>query len=112
MNGNKAIDGRSSNGVRALTKLYGWGLTALFALLPAVVIVYLDLFQDPTLKFASHSFHEVAISLSIVLSCFVGYVTWRCYESSGEPFLKWLTLPLIGLPLVYSPHGILTRTAH
>ncbi|PWC52445.1 response regulator [Azospirillum sp. TSO22-1] len=107
-----AVDGHPADGVRLLTKLYGWGLTALFALLPTAVIAYLDLYQDPALLFASHGFHEVAIGLSIVLSGFVAFVTWRCYESSGEPFLRWLTLAFLGFAIVYAPHGILTRTAH
>lgn len=39
----------------------------------------------------------------------MSYVTWRCYASSGEPVLRWLTLAFVGFTLVYLPHGVLTR---
>ncbi|WP_207455447.1 HAMP domain-containing sensor histidine kinase [Azospirillum sp. SYSU D00513] len=101
-----------ASSVRGLTRIYEWSLYGLFALLPAAVIGYLHFYQDPGLKFADHGFHEVAIGLSILLSSFVAYVTFRCYGSSGEPFLKWLALAFIGFAIVYAPHGILTRASH
>ncbi|MFP7721731.1 GGDEF domain-containing protein [Lysobacter sp. A3-1-A15] len=79
------------------------------ALLPAVAIAYLAVFQDPGLAFKSHVFHEVAIAVSTLLSSFVTYVTWLCYRSSGEVFLRWLVLGLLGFTLLYAPHGVFTR---
>jgi len=94
-----------------LTHRYVALLELLFALLPLIGIAYLSLFQDPALTVHNHGFHEIAIGVAITLSAFVSYITWRCYQSSGEPFLRWLTLGFLGFTLVYAPHGILTRTA-
>ena len=64
------------------------------ALLPFVAIAYLQLFQDPSLTFRNHAVHELAIAVSTLLSGFITYVTWVCYRSSGEVFLRWLVLGL------------------
>lgn len=82
-----------------------------FLLIPSVAIGYLVLFQNPALLFKSFLFHEAAILVAVTVAGFVAYVTWRCYVSSGEVFLRWLTLGFIGFGLVYAPHGIVTRTA-
>lgn len=91
------------------TKLYETALTAAFALTPSIAILYLHLFQRPELRFEHHLIHEVAIGAAIVLSGFIAWVTWRCYESSGEPFLRWLTLGFLAFAVLYAPHGLLTR---
>lgn len=79
------------------------------ALLPIVVILYVQVFQDPRLIFNSHGFHEAAIAVSTLLSGFVTYVTWVCYRSSGEVFLRWLVLGLLGFTVLYAPHALFTR---
>ena len=79
------------------------------ALLPMVAIVYLQVFQDQRLGFRSHGFHELAIAISTLLSGFITYVTWKCYRSSGEVFLRWLVLGLLGFTMLYAPHGLFTR---
>lgn len=94
--------------IRVAKTLQFLSLIAL-ALLPMVVILYLEVFQDPRLTFKSHGFHELAIAVSTLLSGFVTYVTWVCYRSSGEVFLRWLVLGLLGFTLLYVPHGLLTR---
>lgn len=94
-----------------LTRAYVATLTVGFALVPSIAIVYLQLFQDPGLRFEHHAFHELAIGVAIVLSAFVSWVTWRCYESSGEAFLRWVTLGLVAFTVIYAPHGFLTRLA-
>ena len=78
------------------------------ALVPFVAITYLQLFQDPTLTFRSHGVHELAIAVSTLLSGFITYVTWVCYRSSGEVFLRWLVLGLLGFTLLYALHGLFT----
>lgn len=80
-------------------------------LLPLVAIGYLHWFQDAALLFSSHLFHVLAIALSTLLSAFVTYVTWVCYRSTGEVFLRWLVLGLLGFTVLYAPHGALTRLA-
>lgn len=94
-----------------VTRGYERGLEIAFALVPSLGIAYIELFQDRGLRFISHGFHEFAIALAIALSAFVTYVTWRCYQSSGEVFLRWLTLGFLGFTLIYAPHGALTRTS-
>lgn len=78
------------------------------ALLPFVAIAYLQLFQDPSLTFRNHAVHELAIAVSTLLSGFITYVTWVCYRSSGEVFLRWLVLGLLGFTLLYAQHGLFT----
>lgn len=86
-------------------------LVIVFALVPLLAIAYLTLFQDPSLRIVNLAFHEVAIAVAIVESAFIAYVTWRCYLSSGEPFLRWLTLAFLSFTLIYAPHGLFTRLA-
>lgn len=98
--------------LRRLTGLYGAFLRVLLAFTPSIAIVYLHVFQSPLLRLEHHFLHEVAIAAATVLSAFVCWVTWRCYESSGEPFLRWLTLGFLAFTLLYAPHGVLTRLSH
>lgn len=59
-----------------------------------------------------HLVHELAIGLSLGCSGFVAFVAVRCYQSSGEVFVGWVALALIGETLVYAPHGLFTRFSH
>lgn len=79
------------------------------ALAPFVAIAYLQLFQDPALAFRHDGVHELAIAVSTLLGGFITYVTWVCYRTSGEVFLRWLVLGLLGFNLLYAPHGVFTR---
>lgn len=63
-----------------VTKTYARLLLGGFALLPAYLIAYLYFFQDPSLKFESHAFHELAIAAATLEGVFVTYVCWRCYR--------------------------------
>ncbi|MGF6812879.1 two-component system cell cycle response regulator [Paraburkholderia sp. Clong3] len=98
--------------IGAVTRIYSSLLLIGFALVPAYLIAYLAVFQDPSLKFENHLFHEVAIAAATLEGLFVTYVTWRCYMSSGEPLLRWLTLGFLGFVLVYALHGAFTGLAH
>ena len=102
----------SARPMESLTRLYALGLIAFFALLPSALIFYIDQFQDPKLIFMDHGFHVVAIAVATLEGLFVSYVSWRCYRSSGEPFLRWVTLGFLGFTLVYAPHGFFTPLAH
>jgi diguanylate cyclase (GGDEF)-like protein len=95
-----------------LTKVYARLLLGVFALVPAALIAYLFVYQDPRLVFENHLFHEVAIAAATLEGLFVAYVTWRCYQSSGEPLLRWLTLGFLGFVLIYAWHGAFTGLAH
>src|ERR1700693_5329773 len=98
--------------LRVVTQAYAGILLIAFALLPAQAIAYLYFFQDPTLKFEDHLFHEVAIAVATLEGLFITYVTWRCYHSSGEPLLRWLTLGFLGFVMIYALHGAFTGMAH
>ena len=98
--------------LRIVTQVYAGFLLIVFALLPAQAMAYLYFFQDPTLKFEDHLFHEIAIAVATIEGLFVTYVSWRCYKSSGEPLLRWLTLGFLGFVLIYAPHGAFTGMAH
>ena len=98
--------------LRLVVQTYLQLLLVGFALLPACFIAYLYYCQGPTAKFEDHSFHEIAIAVAIVEGLFVAYATWRCYQSSGEPLLRWLTLSFLSFVLIYAPHGAFTGMAH
>lgn len=94
-----------------LTRSYKWLLNVLLTGTPTLGLIYLMQFQGTELRYKDYWFHEVAITASVILGGFVSYVTWRCYLSSGERFLRWLTAGLMGFTFVYAPHGFLTRFA-
>jgi diguanylate cyclase (GGDEF)-like protein len=98
--------------IRLVTNVYARALLAGFALIPAYLIAYLYFFQDPKLKFDDHLFHEIAIAVATLEGLFIAYVTWRCYQSSREPLLRWMTLGFLGFVIVYAPHGAFTGYAH
>jgi len=91
-----------------LTRGYEHVLIILLALLPLVATAYIYFSQDPFLLFVEYGLHEVAISIAILQGGFISYVTWRCYLSSGEPQLRWITLSFIGFTLIYGLHGVFT----
>jgi signal transduction histidine kinase len=94
------------------TRLYEKLVIVGAALTPAITIWYLSTFSvTPPLRFENHSFHELFIAIAIAISGFVSYISWRSYSSSGEVFLRWLTVGFLAFTLIYAPHGILTRTA-
>ncbi len=98
--------------VRLVVKVYAYLLLAGFAFGPAYLIGYLYFFQDPTLIFENHLFHVIAITTATLAGLFVTYVTWRCYQSSGDPLLRWMTLGFLGFVLIYALHGAFTGQAH
>ncbi|MEY9460381.1 GGDEF domain-containing protein [Bradyrhizobium ottawaense] len=98
--------------LRLITQAYTSLLIIGLALLPTQLIAYLYFQQDPALKFEDHLFHEFAIAVATLEGLFVTYVTWRCYRSSGEPLLRWLTLGFLAFVLIYTLHGAFTGMAH
>ncbi|MFJ2362426.1 GGDEF domain-containing protein [Pseudomonas sp. NPDC087697] len=104
--------GEPPEAVRLIIKVYASLLLAGFAFIPAYLIGYLFFFQDPTLIFEDHAFHIIAITAATLEGLFVTYVTWRCYQSSGEPLLRWMTLGFLGFVLIYALHGAFTGLAH
>ncbi|MFL1547353.1 GGDEF domain-containing protein, partial [Pseudomonas sp. O39] len=109
---NIIASGEPSEAVRLIVKVYASLLLAGFALIPAYLIGYLFYFQDPTLIFENHVFHIIVISAATLEGLFVTYVTWLCYQSSGEPLLRWMTLGFVGFVLIYALHGAFTGLAH
>lgn len=109
---NIVATGEPPEAVRLMIKVYSCLLLAGFALLPAYLIGYLYFFQNTTLLFENHLFHIFAITAATLAGLFVTYVTWRCYQSSGDPLLRWMTLGFLGFVLIYAPHGAFTGLAH
>ncbi|QRM24267.1 GGDEF domain-containing protein [Burkholderia pseudomallei] len=101
-----------SRAMHFVTRIYARLLLAGFALVPLYLIAYLYFFQDPSLTFENHAFHELAIAIATIEGAFVTYVCWRCYLLSGEPLLRWLTLGFLGFSAVYALHGAFTGMAH
>ncbi|TVT84435.1 GGDEF domain-containing protein [Pseudomonas sp. H3(2019)] len=109
---NITATGEPPEAIRLIIKVYACLLLAGFAFIPAYLISYLYFFQDPTLLFENHAFHIIAIAAATLEGLFVTYVTWRCYQSSGEPLLRWMTLGFLGFVLIYALHGAFTGLAH
>lgn len=78
------------------------------ALVPFATIAYLQSFQETAPEFHHHVVHEMSIVVSTLLSGSVTIVTWVGYRSSGEVFLRWLVLGVMGFTLL-SSHGVFTR---
>lgn len=93
-------------------RLYALALIAVLAVMPMGVILYLERFQAPSLLFMDHTFHVIAIAVATIEGLFISYVSWRCYQKSGEPFVRWLTLGFLGFTVIYAPHGFFTPLAH
>ncbi len=86
-------------------------LLASFAASPLLLIAYLWLQVPADRVFHDHLAHELAIAVAVLTSAAVTYVAYRCYQASGEPALRWLTLGLLAMTIVYAPHGVMTRIA-
>ncbi|WP_247263429.1 MULTISPECIES: GGDEF domain-containing protein [Pseudomonas] len=104
--------GEPPDAIHIVVKLYVCLLLAGFAFVPAYLIGYLYVFQDPTLIFEDHTFHIIAITAATLEGLFVTYVTWCCYQSSGDPLLRWMTLGFLGFVMIYALHGAFTGLAH
>lgn len=87
--------------VRHLAGLYMILLGVLVALMALMAIVYLEFFQNASAGFNAHHLFEMTSLLAVVLGAFVTYITWRCYQVSGEAFLRWLALAFLGFTLIY-----------
>lgn len=103
--------GMSDNTLQRLALAYRTLLRLSVATLPLGVALYLHAYQDPSLLFQNHLFHEVAIALATILGGFIAWVSFVCYQRTGERFAFYVTLALAGFTIVYAPHGLLTRTA-
>ncbi|WP_194755959.1 sensor domain-containing diguanylate cyclase [Aliidiomarina indica] len=95
--------------VRSLSKGYAVILLVTLAVVPLFAIAYVHFFQNPTLLFESHAFHEFAIAVSLLQGALIAYVTYFCYQRTKELFLCWLTLGFLGFTLIYGWHGVFTR---
>ena len=80
-------------------------------LIPVALIAYLSVYIDPSLVFKDFLFHEIVIGIAVLWSGSIAYVSYQCYLSKNEVFLRYMALGFIGQTIVYSMHGILTRTA-
>ncbi|MGZ4970971.1 MAG: GGDEF domain-containing protein [Methylobacter sp.] len=50
--------------------------------------------------------------MSTLISSFVTWVTWLCYRSSGEIFLRWLAFGFLGFSIIYACHGLFTELSN
>jgi diguanylate cyclase (GGDEF)-like protein len=97
--------------LKRMVLYYSRLLLAVLIFVPLALIFYIEAEQDPSRLYVDHQFHIVAISLAILLSAFICFVSWRSYQVSGEPMLRWISLGFLGFTVVYAPHGFLTHTA-
>lgn len=93
------------------TRIYEIALQSSLALMPLAGIWYLLQFQVAEFMIVAHSFHIIATGFAALLSGFIGYVTFLCYQKTGEMLLRNLALSLIGFTICYAPHSILTLLA-
>jgi hypothetical protein len=95
-----------------LIKIYKVLVLSSGTLVPLAAIGYLSLFIDPKIKFDSSIAHEMAISFATLTLVFVTVIAYRSYQRTGDPFLRFLTLAVLGFVVIYAPHGLLTRMAN
>ncbi|TRW89657.1 GGDEF domain-containing protein [Candidatus Methylobacter oryzae] len=96
----------------SLTKSYICGLQFLFAFTPGIAITYLYAFPPSDAQYMNFSLHHLAIGVSTLISSFVTWVTWLCYRSSGEIFLRWLAFGFLGFSIIYACHGLFTQLSN
>jgi PAS domain-containing protein len=94
-----------------LINVYKRLVIVLATFLPLLGVGVFSLTSNPAEKFHYYSFHEVAISVAIILSIFVSYVAYRSYEKNLNPFFYFIALAYLGFAIVYAPHGVFTRMA-
>lgn len=97
------------NAVKLVASGYIRLLLTTLALLPILLILYIDSEIAPDDVFIAHTFHVIAITMAVLVSAFLSYITWRCYVATGEVLLKWLVFGFWGFTIVYAPHGFLTH---
>lgn len=54
----------------------------------------------------------MAVAAAIVWSGSIAYVAYKCYLTTNETFLRYMTLAFLGESIIYSFHGLLTITAN
>src|ERR1700722_3335192 len=74
---------RRASAISRVIETYARLLLAGFALIPAALIGYLFVFQDPARRFEDHAFHVIAIAVATLEGLFVCYLPWGCYRGSG-----------------------------
>ena len=84
-------------------------LVTFLAFLPLWFILYIASEISPDKIFVAHTFHVIVISLAVLFSGFLSYITWRCYRATGEELLRWLVYGFLGFTIIYAPHGLLTH---
>ncbi|HEY0006071.1 MAG TPA: hypothetical protein VGB17_14930 [Pyrinomonadaceae bacterium] len=92
-------------------KVYKYLVLLLAAALPTGAIFYLLMFGNPQLKAHALGFHEIAISFATLTSAFIAWIAYQNYKTSGEHYLRFVSLAFLSFVLIYAPHGILTPMA-
>lgn len=94
-----------------LVRLYKLGAWLGLALLPSIGLLGLSAIENPTQKFILFTFHEIAISLACIFSGLVGWLAYKGYQKNGVSTLRYWSFAFLGFAIIYSLHGLLTRTA-
>jgi two-component system cell cycle response regulator len=88
--------------IRLAAKMYARLLFGGLVLIPAYLIAYVSVFQDPALRFENEWFREFFILSATLAGSIVTYMTWKCHQSSREPLLRWMTLAFLGFVLIHA----------
>ncbi|MES2356425.1 MAG: ATP-binding protein [Pseudomonadota bacterium] len=80
-------------------------------LLPSLGIGFLMKTTDLGQRLALHTFHEVAITVAVMMSGFISFVAYKSYQKDHNPFVRFVALAYLGFTIVYTPHGALTYMA-
>lgn len=95
-----------------LARSYVCGLQFLVAFTPSIAIAYLYAFLPINTHYMNFGLHHLAVFTSTLISCFVTWVTWLCYRTSGEKFLRWLAFGFLGFSIIYACHGLFTQLSN
>ncbi|VXD23220.1 sensor histidine kinase [Planktothrix paucivesiculata] len=99
------------NYLSIFVSLYKMMVWAGLFFLPSLGIFALLVIANPTVKFVLFTFHEISIILACLISALVGVVAYRSYQKQGVQTLRYWSFAFLGFAIIYSWHGILTRTA-
>lgn len=91
-------------------RIYQLAVVTIFALSPGGAVAYLYITANPTV-YVWHTFHELAITVAVVISLFLAHLSYRCHRQGGEALTRYIALGFFSFAVLYAPHGAFTPQA-
>ena len=101
-----AASGRLGAGLgKTGAEWYAQAVLVAFVLVPLCLIFYFNIFTGELVPLENVGFYSLGILVATIQGGLISYFSWRCYQQSGELFLRWLTLGICGFTVSYGAHG-------